>query len=393
MLTTVESDIHTALKDNPLIKVRSLSLPPRLIRSPPSFLYPLLAPVKAVHQSINLYRTLAYKARPTKHTLVQNPPSIPTLHIALFVCFIRNSRLTIDWHNLGYSLLALRLSPRSLLLRLAKRYELYLARYADSHLTVSAAMARYLTRTVPLASHNVRVLHDRPSSTFRPFQSSTERSDFLHGLPQTAQFADDILEGRWKLLVSSTSWTADEDFDILLDALIAYCSKADVATFLQKPTNLPKILLLITGKGPRKESYLKRITELNQQRRLVHCVITTAWLPTEDYARLLAAADLGISLHQSSSGLDLPMKVVDMFGAGLPIAGWNKFEAWPELVQEGVNGVGFGSAAKLEAIFLKLLSDDTKVLQALRENVINEGKKSWDTEWDSVAGKLLSVAD
>jgi beta-1,4-mannosyltransferase len=227
-------------------------------------------------------------------------------------------------------------------------------------------------------------LHDRPPNHFQPL-SQDQRSAFLHRLPETAQYAPDIESGKWRLIVSSTSWTPDEDFSILLEALVAYSAS------ITNQTYLPNILAIITGKGPQKEYYLERIRKLNQEKKLLNVVVMTAWLSSEDYASLLGSADLGISLHTSSSGVDLPMKVVDMFGTGLPVAGWSKFEAWSELVMEGVNGRGFGSAEELTRILEQLFTGKGGELARLKQGVLEEGKRRWDDEWMPVAGKLFEL--
>ena len=263
-------------------------------------------------------------------------------------------------------------------------YESTLSHAATAHFTVTNAMARVLRQDYQVKSP-ILPLHDRPAAYFQPLRPE-QRLSFLRRLPLTAPYVDELDKGRMRLLVSSTSWTQDEDFLLLLDALVRY---SDLAT--SSHPHLPELLVIITGKGPQKNYYLSQIAELDSTDKLEMVTIETAWLSTEDYASLLGAADLGVSLHLSSSGVDLPMKVVDMFGAGLPVVGWSQYEAWPELVKEGVNGRGFRSREELVTVLVELFGDDGGDLQALKEGALREGGRRWDVEWDSVAGRLLGL--
>lgn len=300
------------------------------------------------------------------------------------MCFLRNTRLIIDWHNFGFSILSLKLGATHPLVRISKWYESMFCRAAFSHLCVTNAMARVLRDEFGIKAP-IFPLHDRPPAHFQPVVDNDARYAFLASLPETASHAAALRAGSQRLLVSSTSWTHDEDFSLLIDALCRYSELASTSH-----SKLPDILAIITGKGPEREMYLARIESLKKEGKLERVTITTAWLQAGDYARLLACSSLGVSLHTSSSGVDLPMKVVDMFGAGLPVVGWNRFEAWPELVTEGINGRGFGSSAELSSHLVDLFEDDHK-RAVLQLGAWKEGSRRWDAEWDPIAGKLLGL--
>lgn len=377
----VDSEVHPDIQANRLISILPIPTFPKYLQTSNKLLFLLTAPLKVLRQIWSLYYALGYQTAPAKWILVQNPPSIPTLAVAQFLAFFRKSRLVVDWHNFGYSILAFRLGDRHPLVRISEWYEGFFSKRAFAHFTVTNAMARVLKSKWNI---DAVALHDRPPKHFQPL-SQAQRSAFLHRLPETAQYAPDLEKRTWRLIVSSTSWTPDEDFSIMLDALVEYSAS------VTNQVHLPKILAIITGKGPQKEYYLERIRKLNQEKRLLNVVVITAWLSAEDYASLLGSADLGISLHTSSSGVDLPMKVVDMFGTGLPVAGWSAFEAWPELVTEGVNGRGFKSAEQLTQILEEVFAGKGGELQRLRQGVLEEGKRRWDDEWVPVAGRLFEL--
>lgn len=374
----LDSDLHPDLRRNANVKIVALTPPPRFLQTSNKLLFPVLGAIKVLWQTTSLLWTLYRRTKPTRWMLVQNPPAIPTLGIAKFICFARNMTLVVDWHNFGWSVLALKLGQGHYVVTLSKLYETLMARMADKHITVSNAMADWINKNIGVEA---LAFHDRPTSDFQPIAAENREAKLL-SLQPIESSARDITNGKTRLLVSSTSWTADEDFGMLLDACVAYSNEA------KSNATLPRLLLVITGKGPQRKHYLECIKDLENKNKLLKVKIVTAWLSFADYASLLGAADLGISLHKSTSGVDLPMKVVDMFGAGLPVIGWSDYESWPELVTEGVDGRGFRSTSDLEALLIELCSK-SDALRTLKQGALKASRRRWRDEWLSVAANQL----
>lgn len=374
-----------------------------LMRDPPSFqkyVPRLLAyALKVLWQSLALFFSLMFLSKPS-HIVVQNPPSIPTLPVSWFCCLLRGSLLVVDWHNYGYSILALALGPGHLLVRTCHWCEKTFGKKAASAFCVSQAMQEDLKSNWGVQA---AVLYDKPSSAFQP-TGTDERHSLFQRLaaeyPELARTGDapdaeaiggnifteaapdssavTLRSDRPALIVSSTSWTEDEDFSVLLDALKKYdvCKEAG-------DSGLPDLFCVITGKGPQKEYYLSLI----RNNPLTHVKFLTPWLSAQGYPKMLGSADLGMCLHTSSSKLDLPMKVVDMFGCGLPVCAVD-YPCLRELVKPGETGLVFETSSELCQHICELLQgfpEPSKLLDSLRANVHKWQAVRWDDNWRAVA--------
>ena len=406
-----------------IICTHQLPLPP--LPSKKSFL--VFAAVKIIALVYQLFELLLFKL-PTRPDmlLVQNPPSIPTLLVAWAVAKLHGAVLVIDWHNLGFSILAHARGGSHPLVSLAFAYEKYCGQMADKNLCVTEAMRLWLLDNFGIQA---QVLHDRPPSFFGPTSVAAKHELFLRLEPQlrawkveeryTAATGVVVKEGdtlfttkrgrgsgdvvlrevqRPALVVSSTSWTEDEDFGLLLEALqevdaqwtaaapsSASSSSSSSGGKKETSSSKPFLVVVVTGKGPLKGEYEARMRALPFQR----IAVCTMWLEAADYPLLVGSADLGVSLHTSTSGIDLPMKVLDMFGCQVPVCALG-FSCLPELVRHGENGLVFQSAADLAACLEELVGrfpKDKKELDLLGAGVA--GMARWEENWQEHAAPYL----
>ncbi|KAI8917719.1 hypothetical protein DFJ77DRAFT_439189 [Powellomyces hirtus] len=382
-----------ALTANKKIKVHYIPTPGRLDRNGNRLLYILQAGIRAVTQVVQVVSVALFEIPQPGFVLVQNPPAVPTLLLAQYLRFALKASLIIDWHNFGYSIMALSLGSQSPIVKFARMYEQCVGRSAAAHLCVSKAMAIEL-RSVWNVRGPVITLYDKAPSHFKRL-SLPEIHAFTSRFPTstslftttTATGTPEYIPTRPALLVTSTSWTEDEDFDLLIDAMCAY----DAALAEAKKTGnreLRRLVLVITGKGPLKQRYDQKIGNLV----LEFVTIVTVWLPADQYPLLLGSADLGISLHTSSSGLDLPMKIVDMFGCGLPVCAID-YPCLHEVVTDNTNGRLFSTSDQLCAQLTELFdtSDAMRTLSDLRKGTKQFADRRWDEEWMEVVAPVFGI--
>jgi beta-1,4-mannosyltransferase len=226
-----------------------------------------------------------------------------------------------------------------------------------------------------------RLLRDRPAK--QPGRLLPGARQELYDRLQLGVHADAV--SRPAVIVTSSSWTADEDFSVLLEAMRA----CDAALARETP-GLPPLLFLMTGEGPLRATWERRVEALGLTR--VRC--RTLWLEAGDYPRLLGAADVGVCVHRSASGVDLPMKIADMFGAGLPVCALDYGPALAELVRDGVNGKLFSTGDELVGCLRTLLEGfpaQDEVLGGLRRGVERTSADSWLQGWRREALPLFTA--
>jgi beta-1,4-mannosyltransferase len=373
--------------------------------------FPIFAACKIIYQIFQLLWCLLFAVARPDFILVQNPPAVPVLLIVQLVSWLRCSRLVIDWHNFGYTILGLSKGQSHWSVRISRwfviliylslasifalifaflvaeaiRYERVFGRGAHANFCVTRAMSDFLRSEWDIEA---TVLYDRPPAIFRRMNLDEQHALFMrletehaavfaplhqrwfgaipaHLTSSSSAFspvAEEIKptraprtpraskptsagrnfraaspaspsasiaheestlfttrrssigsdhfhfvshaqsrQNRPALLISSTSWTEDEDFGILLDAIAALDAKKSnqPLLFIITGTNdlfshllyghlclTAKLLFFVhlsTGKGPQRQMYEQRIAAMKMSR----CAVLTLWLAAEDYPRLL----------------------------------------------------------------------------------------------------------
>jgi beta-1,4-mannosyltransferase len=338
--------------------------------------------------------------------LIQTPPAVPFLVFAVVCQVGRNLaapvlrafsrrystvRLVVDFHNFGYTLLEIDRRPAAVV-SLYRALERYFGA-GDLNLTVSDAMRGRLTgrdgvvpRLVRLPESSVVLLRDYAPDFFKPMQPPDQvlgkvRSHETLTLPTWFYDARHRRTPNTLALISATSWTADDDYSMVVEAL----QQLDVR--IRDEERDFNVWLLVTGKGESRQRFEDHVAEAKLSPRVQ--VSTHYFQSFSVYAAMLSLFDAGLCVHRSSSGLDLPMKCVDMFGAGLPVFAL-EYPALAELVDTR-SGWIFSSAGQLADQWWATLSLPEDAAAKRRHVAARRRDERWAVQWNVALSTRLGA--
>jgi beta-1,4-mannosyltransferase len=264
--------------------------------------------------------------------------------------------------------------------RFARWFERRDARRVDANLCVSRSLAAFLESRFGV--QQTRVLYDRPASVFVPMER-TAREQLRQAL-----FTRLGVHAAAGFIVCPTSWTEDEDFDLVIEAVPRLEERIRGWEAAGRGRRFPDLVILVTGDGSRRGEFERRFAGLPARR----IQLRTRWLEPEDYPKVVGSADLGLCLHRSSSGLDIPMKVADLFGAGVPVCALDYGIGLGERVRHGDNGFLFSTARQLADVLFDLFEtypSDQSMLDRLRSGARKSARPTWEEGWAREAKPVL----
>src|SRR4029453_11462489 len=103
-------------------------------------------------------------------------------------------------------------------------------------------------------------------------------------------------------------------------------------------------------------------------------------------------ADVGLCLHRSTSGLDIPMKIADLFGAGVPVCALDYGACLAERVRHSDNGLLFSTGIQLADLLFDLFETyprDQALLDRLTAGARRSARPTWDQGWEREAKAIL----
>ena len=340
----------------------------KVIKSLPAFIYLF---VRLMIETALLFYHFFIQIKPRyDYIVVQNPPGIPVLMVLFFYRFIFRTKIWVDVHNFGFTLYQ---TKNKILLSALKFIEINSIRFtADRVFVVSQNMSEHLTKEWKVIKPIV--LYDKPNyRTFKKMSLKEKHVFFTQFSRFSTNSTESIIakinqkgemteqETRPLLFVVSSSWSHDDYFELLIETVKKYSAKVE---------NKRSLLFIMTGAGPLRTQYSRVFSGLN----LPKIAFEMHWFKMSDYPKIIGSVDFGISLHNSTSGFDLPIKALDYMACEVPCLAFDYSKTIGELVKHGKNGMLFKNAEELVRIF-ELLDLKGKSLNWEFEN------GDWTNEW------------